>query len=192
MRDLSMSYGEALLAPCLIYGHIRSKYGSRVIHIIWDWDRLKGRIGGRLDGRRVDIEHQPPFPHGRVGGFLLGFDVRGTARSDAIKLRFTEEEAPENTVSVGLREGKATGRYGRKPGQDIELDYDERQVSGRIGHPPWRGTTIMLEHNAPAELAVLSAIIAHKVVHDQAMLADGAVGTVVVGALMNLAYRIIF
>jgi hypothetical protein len=192
LRELTVSYGEATLAPCLIYGSIKSKYGSRTVHIVWDWQWLRGRIGGRLDGRRVDIEHQPPFPHGRVGGSLLGFDVRGTARKDAIEVRFSEEKDPKTTVRVSLAEGKAAGRTGGKRGQDIELDYDEYQVSGRIGRPPWQGSTIMLEHDAPAELAVLCAIIAHKVVDDQVALADGAVGAAIFGALGSLLYQIVF
>lgn len=191
MRELSRGQSQPEL--CLIYGRAQGRYGSHTVDILWDWKRLRGRIGGMVDGKKLDLSYDFPRLHGQLGGSIAGSDVRGTVKPESIEVKL--DDGPEDAFSLTLTHGRAEGHYGgEKHGQPISLNYDRHRVRGYIG-TLGRGTRISLEHNAPEELAVLCAVVAHKVVKDQVMLIDTSLWSLSGSAglpLLYWLYRLVF
>jgi hypothetical protein len=135
------------------------------VSLAYDGTTLTGRIGGALKGMdvHVQLEGDPMsvlHVSGRVGGAVRGFDVHGEILPNLILARLGGVLIGGNLrLELDLSAHTVRGQYGDA---DAELSYTATQVSGRVDDHQ-----VNLTITAPPQIAALAAGIAFRVLEDE-------------------------
>jgi|GEM_PF-5896192 len=157
--------------------HITGRIGGIAagydLDLTWASPELTGRIGGRLAGRDVNLRiERDGGVHGRVGGRTVGFDVHGTLSPDLVTVRLGGSTVGVD-AHVDLTGTTAHGRLGGDHlGKDVRLTLLPQGVQGRIGGRV--GGKDVTVQGAPAELAVLAALITYQALEEDESTAAGS------------------
>ena len=151
-----------------VYGRIGGSKNGLDVSLSYDETKLTGRVGGTVVGMDVHLtlEGDPMSTQhvsGRVGGALRGFDVHGEVHPNLVLVRLGGLLVGENLrLELDLSTHTVSGRYsGAMAGVDAALILKGPQVTGQIGEHQ-----VNLTVTAPPQIAVLCAGVACKVLED--------------------------
>ncbi|WP_180969998.1 hypothetical protein [Deinococcus planocerae] len=121
-------------------------------------DHLTGRLGG-ASGKDLTLRVEGKRVTGRVGGHLIGTDVRATLRGHTLVARVGGRfMSVDLTLTSGS--GRVTGRWGGLLGFDVDLAVTGDGVRGRLGGRHV-GADAALEGDARPLLLALVAALAY-------------------------------
>jgi hypothetical protein len=151
-----------------VYGRIGGSKAGLDVSLAYDETKLTGRVGGTVVGMDVHLEFQgDPMSvlrvSGRVGGAVRGFDVHGQVLPNLVLARLGGVLIGENLrLELDLSAHTVSGRYSTAvAGADAVLGIRGFQVSGQVGDHQ-----VNLTFTTPPQIAVLAAGIAFRVLED--------------------------